>query len=74
MEDAELVGPEGLAVAAASNGTSYHVACECCCHLHYFRRISRDTNLVSGDEEWLPSFEVVNCRLNLFAKCFGEDN
>ncbi len=38
-----------------------------------FRLTSLDTNRVSGLEEYLPSFEVVNCRLNLSAILFGED-
>ena len=36
----------------------------------HFRRTPRDTDRVSGDKECLPSFEVMNCRLNLI--CFGE--
>ena len=37
------------------------------------RRTSLDTNRVSGEEVWAPSFDVVNCLLKQFAICFGED-
>ena len=39
-----------------------------------FLLVSLVTNRVSLEEEWLPSFEVLNCLLNLAASCLDDEN
>ena len=64
MEDAELVLSEGSGVTALTYSflvtwSVVNVTAE----VNDFRLISLDTNRVSREEVYLPSFEVVNCRL-----------
>ena len=39
-----------------------------------FLLVSLVTTLVSLEEVWLPSFEVLNCWLNLVASCLDDEN
>ena len=64
MEDAELVQSEGSGVAAATyfplvTWSVVNITAE----VSDLRLISLDTNRVSREEVFLPSVEVVNCRL-----------
>ena len=69
MENAEFVGPNALlfiqllitlVTMSAVNVSAISIG---------FLLVSLDTNQVSLEEECLPSYEVLNCLLNLAASC-----
>ena len=49
-------------------------AVKVCATSNNFLLVSLVTNLVSLEEECLPSFEVLNCLLNLAASCLDDEN
>ena len=74
VEDAEYVGAKGLTISAALDCFHNQVRGECSHHLQWFPLGSLVTTLVSLEEVCLPSFEVLNCWLNLVASCLDDEN
>ena len=74
VEDAEFVRAKGLTISTALNCFYHQVRGECLCHLQWFLLVSLVTTRVSLEEVCLPSFEVLNCRLNLVANCLDDEN
>ena len=74
MEDAELVGAEGLTISTALDGSHYLIRSECSCHLKWFPL--GFPRYYSGFARGRVSveLEVLNCWLNLVASCLDDEN
>ena len=74
VEDAELSGPKALLflqlLIALLTGSVVNVSAIS----KDFLFVSLVTNQVSLEEVCLPSFDVLNCRLNLAAICLDDEN
>ena len=74
MEDAEFVGAKCLTISTALDCSPSYVCGESLRISIGFLLVSLVTNRVSLEEECLPSFEVLNCLLNLAASCVDDEN
>ena len=74
MEDAEFVGAKCLTISTALDCSRNYVRGESLRHLHWFSLGLLVTNRVSLEDECLPSFEVLNCLLNLAASFVDDEN
>ena len=75
MEDAEFVGAKCLTISTALDCSRNYVrGVKVSAISTGFLLVSLVTNRVSLEEECLPSFEVLNCLLNLAASCMDDEN
>ena len=74
MEDTEFVVTKGLTISTALDCFHYRSVVNVRTIPNGFLLISLVTTLVSLEEICLPSFEVLNCWLNLVASCLDNEN
>ena len=74
MEDAEFAGSKALLVPQLLIDLLTRSVVNVCAISKDFLFVSLVTNRVSLEEVCLPSFDVLNCWLNLVASCLDDEN
>ena len=74
VEDAEFVGPKALLFLQLLIAFITRSVVNVRTNSNGFLLVSLVTTLVSLEEVCLPSFEVINCWLNLEASCLDDEN
>ena len=74
VENAEFVRAKCFTISTALDCSRNYVRGDCPSIYISFFLASLITNRVSLEEECLPSFEVLNCLLNLVASCLDDEN
>ena len=72
MEDVEFVWAIGLTIPTALDCSPHYIRGECLCQDFLF--VSLVSNRVSLEEVCLPSFDMLNCWLNLVSIFLDDEN